>query len=233
MIDRNSAWDLLPAYALGAASAEEGRDLEALLRDWPEGRDELRRLLATADSLAALPDEVAPSPALEGRIIAHARRRDRRRGRLRSVPLPGSARRRFGVIHVLAAAFATLAALFGVLAFQSDAEVVGGVWVDLLRGEGQAAEGQAYTVRWDGRPSAIVFRGLPPPPAGSTYLLWRLHEDGTIAPDRTFGLGPGGWATVIPAPVEGPRIEGFALSTEPLDAPPPDRPADPLYFPVK
>ena len=74
VLSHDDARELLAAYALGGLPAEESLELEALLRDWPEGRAELAQFIQVTDSLSASsPEEITPPIGLESRIIAAAR----------------------------------------------------------------------------------------------------------------------------------------------------------------
>ncbi len=62
--------DLLPAYALGAADADEVSRVEEHLAECAECREELLRWRRAAEELAGSAEPVAPSPAVRERLLA-------------------------------------------------------------------------------------------------------------------------------------------------------------------
>ena len=214
-MDRETARDLLPAYALGVLDDSERRDLDAFLADWPEARRDLAELQQAADLLAFVPEVQRPPIGLEGRIIAQARARR----------VPGlrrrSARRRVGVRrftrfapHALAAAFAAVAVLFGLMAFdESTPTDTKGYWSSIAG----ADPTRAYIALNDQRqPVTLLFKALAPLPEGAVYQMWLLPTGtDTPIPGSTFTPNPTGWAALVLTPAPAGPLEGFALTIEP------------------
>ena len=187
-MDRETARDLLPAYALGALEDAERRELQELLADWPEGRAELAGLIATVDALPYALEEERPSLGLEGRIITRARAEREPWRRPRAAAPPRRVLR--WLPHLMAASFAAAAAVLGVFAFTGGDEVIAGRWFDLPTTDNAAA----YITYFDERPIGVLFRGLEPPPEERVYQLWRpagrrqpRHRRYLRAPARRLG----------------------------------------------
>ena len=127
-LSHDDARELLAAYALGALPAEERLELELLLHDWPAGRAELAELIQVADSLSvSTAEEMAPPIGLEARIVAAARGDQGAatpRLRIGRIPKQAAAWRRYAP-HALAAGFAVVAVVFGVMAFDNDTPAQG------------------------------------------------------------------------------------------------------------
>ncbi len=228
-MDRETARDLLPAYALGALEDAERRELQELLADWPEGRAELAGLIATVDALPYALEEERPSLGLEGRIITRARAQREPWRRPRAAAPPRRVLR--WLPHLMAASFAAAAAVLGVFAFTGGDEVIAGRWFDLPTTDNAAA----YITYFDERPIGVLFRGLEPPPEERVYQLWRLRADDSRAIVDTFVPRPDGWAAVAIVLGEDEAVVGFGLTIEPLDdldaAPSTEFP--PITFPVR
>lgn len=214
-MDRETARDLLPAYALGVLDDSERRDLESLLADWPEARRDLAELRQTADLLPYVLEAQRPPLGLEGRIIAQARAQRAPGRRPQPVRRPAGVRRltRFAP-QALAAAFAAVAVVFGILAFDDSAPIdTEGYWSSIAG----ADPARAYIALNDQRqPVTLMFKALPPLPEGSVYQLWLLPADtNTPIPGPTFTPNPMGWAALVLTPAPAGPLEGFALTIEP------------------
>ena len=236
VLSHDDARELLAAYALGGLPAEESLELEALLRDWPEGRAELAQFIQVTDSLSASsPEEITPPIGLESRIIAAARGdRGSRMPRLRlsRVAPPKAAWRRYAP-HALAAGFAVVAAVFGVMAFDDESPPQGALHRVESDVAGDVGEVAAYVVYPGRTPLAVFLNNLEATPAGEMYVLWMLMADDTVlaadsfdssGPDDTPGIFLGFSHDVV----------GFAVSLEPagdLPSEPPERGAVLFTFP--
>ena len=212
MIHPEDAPDLLAAYALGALTEAERREVETYLTDNPDARHELAQYISAAESLAlAAEPELAPLIGLEGRLISNAREL-RRPERIASRARRSAARRprwRRYLPHTLAATFAGLAIAFGILNF-SDGEAVRGRWVIL----DEQTSTRAYVTTFREQPIGIFFRELHAAPDGKVYQLWQLHADGAVLADQTFTPAADGRAALtLILPPERPLV-GFALSWE-------------------
>ena len=215
MIHPEDAPDLLAAYALGALTVAERREVETYLTDHPDARHALAQYISAAESLALAADPVlAPPIGLEGRLISHARDM-RRPERIASLARRVAARRprwRRYLPHTLAATFAGLAIAFGILNC-SGGEALRGRWVIL----DEQTSTLAYVTNFREQPIGIFFRELRAAPDGKVYQLWQLHADGAVLADQTFTPAADGRAalTLILSP-ERPLV-GFALSWEEPD----------------
>lgn len=220
--DRDQARECLAAYALGALPADEASELEELLGDWPEGRAELAQLTAAADALAFIDEEATPPIGLEGRIIALARSEQDGDGivALRRRPV-GPWWRRY-TPHTLAAAFAIVAVVFGLLTFTDD-DPVAGVWLLVEPGTSEFdIDGVGvYIVHPGPDPRAVFFAGLEPAPPGQTYTLWAVLETdarllvGPFDASHSEDL-PGLWVGAQPEAA----VAGFGVTLEQTGATP-------------
>jgi len=213
--------DLKEAYALGALSEEERREVEDYLGKHPELHAEVDDLESVANLLALAPQEYEPSPKL-------------RRDLLRSVSSsPGatsaadpSARqttfwRHFGTGGLAAAAALALVAI-GMFAWNASlqeenrtlqGELEGQQKSYALQSTGAAQEVRGEVVRLGDERAVLVADDLPSPPEGETYEAWILRED-VPEPAGLFEPNDTGSAA---APLEG-SIEGadaVAVTVEP------------------
>lgn len=238
VLSQDDARELLAVYALGGLPAEERLELEALLRDWPEGRAELAQLIQVTDSLSASSaEEITPPIGLESRIIAAARGdRGGRMPRLRlgRISPPSAAWRRYAP-HALAAGFAVVAAVFGVMAFDDESRPQGAlhrVESDVAGDVGQVA---AYVVYPGSTPLAVFLNNLAATPAGEMYVLWVLMADDTVlAADSFDSSGPDDTPGIFLGLSLDVDVVGFAVSLEPagdLPSEPPERDAVLFTFP--
>lgn len=197
----NDAGEIGPAV-LGLAEPPDGAADDA----------EAQRLAGAAAALALTPNPSAPaalSAGLENRIVAHARSlRPPAPPRLRIRP----ARARGVVYAALLSAAVAAAAVFGWLAFAPQ---------DPISGQAVAlSEDRATGVllpRFEERPFALVFWGLPEAETEQVWQLWLIREDGEISAGPTFRPNGEGRAAVPinPNTLEngGPPI-GFAISLD-------------------
>ena len=172
---------------------------------------EAQRLAAAAAALALIPnptDAAAHSIGLEHRVIARAReaRPPALRRRLRP-----SAARRIALALLLVGAL-TAAGVFAWLAFQPR---------DPINGQAVALSGDGQTgvllPRYEQRPFALVFWGLPQPDDGEVWQLWLVRESGEVAPGPSFAPDGEGRAAVAinPNTLEtGDPPIGFAVSLD-------------------
>ena len=237
-LNQDDARDLLPAYALGGLSAEESLELESLLRDWPGGRTELAQLIQVADSLSvSSAEEMVPPIGIESRIVATARGdRGGRMPRLRlgRISPPTAARRRYAP-HALAAGFAVVAAVFGVMAFDDDSRPQGALHRVESDVVGDLGEVAAYVVYPGNTPLAVFLDNLEATPAGEMYVLWMLMADDTVlAADSFDSSGPQDTPSIFLGFSHEGDVVGFAVSLEPageLPSEPPERGAILFTFP--
>jgi anti-sigma-K factor RskA len=214
--------DLKEAYALGALSEEERREVEDYLGKHPELHAEVDDLESTANLLALAPQEHEPSPKL-------------RRDLLNSIsssspgttpaadPFPRQTGlwRFFGPSGLAAAAALALVTI-GMFAWNASlqeenqtlqGELQGQRTSYALKGTGAAQEVRGEVVRLGDERAVLVAEDLPSPPEGKTYETWILRED-VPEPAGLFEPNDTGAAA---APLEG-SIEGadaVAVTVEP------------------
>ena len=214
--------DLKEAYALGALSEEERREVEDYLGKHPELHAEVDDLESTANLLALAPQEHEPSPKL-------------RRDLLNSIsssspgttpaadPFPRQTGlwRFFGPSGLAAAAALALITI-GMFAWNASlqeenqtlqSELQGQRTSYALKGTGAAQEVRGEVVLLGDERAVLVAEDLPSPPEGKTYETWILRED-VPEPAGLFEPNDTGAAA---APLEG-SIEGadaVAVTVEP------------------
>ena len=213
--------DLKEAYALGALSEQERREVEDHLGKHPELGAEVDDLESVANLLALAPQEHEPSPKLRRDLL-------RRISSLSDVTpaLDPSARqnrlgRLFGPGGLAAAAALTLVAI-GMFAWNASlqeenqtlqGELEGQQKSYALQSTGEAQEVRGEVVRLGYERVVLVAEDLPSPPEGETYQAWIMRED-VPEPAGLFEPNDTGAAA---APIEG-SIEGadaVAVTVEP------------------
>ena len=213
--------DLKEAYALGALSEEERREVEDYLGKHPELHAEVDDLESTANLLALAPQDHEPSPKL-------------RRDLLNSIsssspgttpaadPFPRRAGlwRLFGPGGLAAAAvlaLVTVGMFVWNAALQEENQTLQGELQGqqtyALEGTGAAQGVQGEVVRLGDERAMLLAEDLPSPPEGETYEAWILREDvpepaGLFEPDD---------AGVAAAPIEGSieDADAVAVTVEP------------------
>ena len=213
--------DLKEAYALGALSEEERREVEDYLGKHPELHAEVDDLESAANLLALAPREHEPSPKL---------RRDLLRRISSSTDVTPAADpttrqttfwRHFGTGGLGAAAALALVTI-GMFAWNASlqeenrtlqGELEGQQKSYALQSTGEAQEVRGEVVRLGYERAVLVAEGLPSPPEGETYQAWIMRED-VPEPAGLFEPNDTGAAA---APIEG-SIEGadaVAVTVEP------------------
>ena len=213
--------ELKEAYALGALSEEERREVEGYLGEHPELGAEVEDLEFTANLLALAPQEHEPSPKL-------------RRDLLNSIsssspgttpaadpsPRQSGLRRLFGPGGLAAAAALALVTI-GMFAWNASLQEenqtlqgeLQGQRTYALKGTDEAQEVRGEVVRLGDERAVLVADDLSSPPEGETYQAWILRED-VPEPAGLFEPSDTGAAA---APLEG-SIEGadaVAVTVEP------------------
>jgi anti-sigma-K factor RskA len=212
--------DLKEAYALGALSEQERREVEGYLGEHPELRAEVDDLRSVANLLALSPREYEPSPKLRRELLR----------RISSSPGTTSAaepsarqttlRRLFGPGGLAASAALALVAI-GMLAWNASLQEenqtlqgeLEGQQTYALEGTGAAQEVRGEVVRLGDDRAVLVADDLPSSPEGETYQAWILRGD-VPEPAGLFEPNDTGAAA---APLEG-SIEGadaVAVTVEP------------------
>ncbi len=212
--------DLKEAYALGALSEEERREVEYYLGEGPELHAEVDDLESTANLLALTPQEHEPSPELRRELLRRissspeaisAAGPSTRQNRLRRLFGPGG----------LAAAAALALVTIGMFAWNASLQEenqtlqgeLQGQQTHALQSTGTAQEVRGEVVRLGDERAVLVAEDLPSPPEGETYQAWILRED-MPEPAGLFEPNDTGAAA---APLEG-SIEGadaVAVTVEP------------------
>jgi anti-sigma-K factor RskA len=213
--------DLKEAYALGALSEEERREVEEYLQTHPELRAEVDELRSVANLLALSPHEYEPSPKLRRDLL----------NRISSSPAatpaadPSSTRqaglrRLFGPGGLAAAAVLALVAL-GMFTWNASLQTqnqalqgeLEGQRTYALQGTGAAQEVRGEVVRLQDARAVLIADDLPFPPEGKTYEAWILRDDvpepaGLFEPNQTGSAA---------APIEGSieDAEAVAVTVEP------------------
>ena len=213
--------DLKEAYALGALSEEERREVEDYLGMHPELRAEVDDLRSVANLLALAPQEYEPSPELRRNLLN--RISSSSQGvTLAAEPSPRRAGlwRLFGPGGLAAAAvlaLVTVGMFVWNAALQEENQTLQGELQGLrthaLEGTGAAQGVRGEVVRLGDERAMLVAENLPSPPEGETYETWILREDvpepaGLFEPDA---------AGVAAAPIEGSieDADAVAVTVEP------------------
>ncbi len=213
--------DLKEAYALGALSEQERREVEDYLRHQPELHAEVDDLESVANLLALAPQEHEPSPKLRRDLL-------RRISSSSDVtPALDPSARQTGLGRLfgpggLAAAAALALVTIGMLAWNASlqeenqtlqGELEGQQKSYALQSTGAAQEVRGEVVRLGYERAVLVAEDLPSPPEGETYQAWIMRED-VPEPAGLFEPNDTGAAA---APIEG-SIEGadaVAVTVEP------------------
>ena len=177
--------DATAAYLLGALDETERAAFEEHLAGCPACRAEVDQLRPAAQ---ALPEPMAPPPALKARIMAEVERE----ASLLAAAGPEAdrpqalGRRRFSLRVPRLVPVAVAAALLVV-------GVAIGVGATALRGGPErtvaaevTAPGATVSLEVNGEEGRLLARGLPAPPSGRVYQVW-LKRDGH-APEPTAAM---------------------------------------------
>jgi len=210
------------AYVLGALEPDEHAAFTEHLRGCDHCRREVSELRVAAEALPLTAEPLDPPAQLHDRIIevvrAEARGSDEaaRRGRRRRAA--GRARgRRLAVgrapLAVAACALLALGVALGALVSGGED---GGPGARTVQAD-VAVPAASGTLRvQDDGDARLVVRGLPAPPAGRVYQVWRQRpgEDVPRPTDALFSVSREGTATVdVPGGVDG--VERVLVSDEP------------------
>ncbi len=212
--------DLKEAYALGALSEEERREIEDYLGTHPELRAEVDDLKSVANLLALTPQEHEPSPELRRDLL------DRISSSPGSTPAADPSPRQAGFWRLFGPgglAAAAVLALFSIGMFAWNASLqeenqtlrgeLQGQRTYAMQGTGTAQEVRGEVVRLGDERAVLVAEDLPRPPESETYQTWIMRDE---VPEPA-GLFEPNDAGVAAAPIEG-SIEGadaVAVTVEP------------------
>jgi anti-sigma-K factor RskA len=205
----------LGAYAIGALSDDEARQIEAHLATCAECTAEA---IAYADAATALPLSVpalTPPASLRRRVLD-------------AVAAPTPLRRRRSIVPWAGAAAAVvIAGLLGWnlwLQFGDGSESPDDQLAALMRKQDTAftimqGDGTWAIYAWEPEPKRghLYARDLPDLPDGMIYEFWYVTEDGAVS-GGTFEPAGDGYthAATVPARETG-RPSGYAVSVEPVD----------------
>jgi anti-sigma factor RsiW len=211
------------AYVLGALEPEEREAFAEHLRTCDQCRREVDELRVAAEALPLTAEPLDPPAELRGRIMDVVRgeaaprdeagrreRRDRAAARARRRRVGGIGR---APLAVAACALLAIGVAAGLLLGDEDGGPAG---ERSVRAQ-VAVAGASGTLRVDADGDAqLVVRGLPAPPEGRVYQVWRKRP-GVEVPqptDALFSVSRDGTATVdVPGGVEG--VEQVLVSDEP------------------
>lgn len=216
--------DLKEAYALGALSEDERRELEGYLTLHPEPRPEIDELNTIANTLALAPAEYEPSPELRRNLmnIVNSEAREEQ-------PDQTSAWARlrgylsFRTLAPAALAIITVALLGWNGLLQQEVQSLQGEIQDLqgevqerqtfaMQGSGAASDVNAEVVRLEGGKAIVVAENMPPTPEDKTMQIW-LIQDGTPQPAGTFRPSGDAAAAYITGPLS--EADSVAITVEP------------------
>ena len=213
--------DLKEAYALGALSEEERREVEEYLRMHPELRAEVDDLRSVANLLALAPQEYEPSPELRRNLLNRISSSSQG-----ATPAAEPSPRRAGPWRLFGPGGLATAAVLGLVtvgmfvwnaALQEENQTLQGELqgqrTHALEGTGAAQGVQGEVVRLGDERAVLMAENLPSPPEGETYETWILRED---APEPA-GLFEPDDAGVAAAPIEGSieDADAVAVTVEP------------------
>jgi anti-sigma-K factor RskA len=196
------------AWVLGALGAEDARAFAVHLEDCAGCRHDVEELQTVADVLPMAAPQLAPPPALKGRImdvVSSEAELLRAAGTGADRPPaqpPGRRRRRpWAALRPLPAA--ALAALLLALGVVTGVLLSGGDDARTIPGTGPRGAQVALRVQDDH--GELELHAMPPPPAGRVYQVWLQRGDQAPRPTRTLFTVPGdGRATVrIAEPLDG------------------------------
>ncbi|MDP8972870.1 MAG: anti-sigma factor [Actinomycetota bacterium] len=212
--------DLKEAYALGALSEEERREVEDYLRHHPELHAEVDDLEATANLLALAPQEYEPSPKLRRNLLRSIS------GSPRATSAAGPFTRQTGLRGLFGPGGLAAAAVFalvtaGMLAWNASLQEenqtlqgeLQGQQTYALQGTDAAQEVRGEVVRLGDERAVLIADDLPSPPEGKTYEAWILREDvpepaGLFEPNHT-----GAAAALLEGSIE--DADAVAVTVEP------------------
>lgn len=209
--------DLKEAYALGALSDTERREVEGYMTLHPELRQEVEEFSSIANMLALVPAEYEP-PAKARRDlmrIVNSEAGNERTGQSSAL----SKLRGYLSLRTLApAAMAVIVvALLGWnVLLQGEVQNLQG---DLqkrqtfaMQGSGTASDTNAEVVKLENGQSIVVAENMPSTPGDKTMQIWVIKGE-TPQPAGTFKPGSGSVATSIDGSLE--KADVIAITVEP------------------
>jgi anti-sigma-K factor RskA len=192
MTDHERWADAAGSYVLGALPEDERSGYEAHLKTCPTCRSEVEELRVVAEALPVSPPPMLPPPALKLRIMAEV---EREAALLASAGQPDRAaapaklqkRRWFaGGFALGRPAMGALACVMLVIGLGVGALVFGGGESSRTVPFQSTIQQASAQLDVSGNGATLVANGLPPVPAGKTYMVW-LSRPGH-APEPTSAL---------------------------------------------
>ena len=211
--------DLKEAYALGALSEDERREIEDHLAAHPELRAEVDELASIANLLALAPPEHEPSPELRNRLMniiessagTTLPEPSSRLTKLRWLFGPG------GLVAAAALALVVVGLFIWNVSLRGENEALQANLQEQrtheLQGTGAAQDASGELIRVGDRRAVLVAENLPQAPEGKVYEAWLIRDD-VPEPAGLFEAPEEGAAA---APIEGSLedINAIAVTLEP------------------
>lgn len=219
-MSRDRFEDLKEAYALGALSENERRELEGYLTLYPELRPEIEELSSAAGALALAPAEHEPSPEVRRVLMemVNAEAGAEQPAEATEASGPSWFRDYLGFRTLAFAALVLVAAaLLGWnILLQGEVQDLQGELQErqtfAMQGTGAASDTEAEVVELESGQAVVMAEDMPSPPEGSTMQIWVI-EDGTPQPAGTFRPD----SSMVAAPIEGSleEADAVAITVEP------------------
>lgn len=213
-MNREKFEELKDAYALGALTEDEKREMELYLADHPDRRPEIEELTSISNLLAFYPAEYEPPTTLRRNIMDAVQAEAAEAGE--QSPERQSALQRLrsyvGIQRLaLGAAAVVLVALVSWnVALQSGNDEM---QTYELQGSGAAQEVQAEVVETKEDRFVLVAENMPSMPPDQTMQIWVIQNGkpksaGTFRPDDGLAASP------VTRPIQG--AEAVAVTVEPV-----------------
>lgn len=206
------------AWLRGDASRAAEDALDRLCRDagiaGPRPLARLAALAAISRIEAERADAGVPA-GFEHNLISRIRDSGGLRARAATVDAPR--RRRARLVLAGIAAACVIAAAAGGIAYVATDGPVGGRAIALVE---DGATG-VILPRWDGRPAALIFWGLPAAADGEQWQLWSVRESGALVAGPFISPSAEGRAAVpldLDPAAEADPIAGYALTLDDPDS---------------
>ena len=209
--------DLREAYALGALSEDESRELEGYLTLHPGLRPEVEELHSIANTLAFSTAEYEPSPEVRQNLLRTVNA-EAGTGRAGGASVAERLRGFLSLRTLAPAALAivTVALLGWNVLLQGEVQDLQGQLQErqtyAMQGSGPASDADAEVVKLEGGQTVIVADDMPTPPEGQTMQIWLIRGD-TPTPAGTFDPGSGAVSAAVEGSLE--KADAVAITVEP------------------
>ena len=211
--------DLREAYALGALSESESRELESYLTLHPELRPEVEELNSIANMLAFSTAEYEPSPEVRQNLMRTVNA-EAGTGQASGVPIAERLRGFLSLRTLAPAALAiiTVALLGWNVLLQGEVQDLQGQLQErqtyAMQGSGPASDADAEVVKLEDGRTVIVAENMPTPPEGQTMQIWLIEGD-TPTPAGTFDPDSGPVSAAVEGSLE--KADAVAITVEPAE----------------